>query len=53
MNFIKVIDQDVYLLNKEITLDFLKTNFKDLFEGLGHIGKEYDIQLKENVNPVI
>jgi len=34
-NFIKVLDQDVNLIHQEVTLENIKSNFSDLFDGLG------------------
>ena len=53
MNFIKIMDQDICLIEKDLCFDQVKKEFADLFQGLGQIGGEYNIELNENINPVI
>lgn len=49
MRFIKIVEEDVNLVNKEITLEYLREKYNDLFTGLGCFPGEYDISIDDKI----
>lgn len=49
MKFVKIIEEDINLIDKELTIDFIQDHYKDLFTGLGCFPGEYDIEIDQNI----
>jgi len=47
------LQHDINILNKELTIDDIKTSYKDVFTGLGCMRGEYDIQINDEIKPVV
>lgn len=43
MKFIEIKEEDVNVINKDVQLNQIKEEYKDLFSGLGCFPGEYDI----------
>ena len=44
---------DIIFLQSVLTLDQVKTDYKDVFTGLGCFSGEYKMQLKDKAQPVV
>ena len=56
MDFIKFNDKDINFIENnvpELTLQYIKENYSDLFNGLGCFEHEYDIKIDENEVPKV
>ena len=49
----KIIENDIRAIYKSGINDINIEDYKDIFEGVGKLGKEYNIKLDESVTPTV
>ena len=53
LEVIKINTEQVHLVKDQLTLNAIKQQYGEVFQGLGEMEQEYEIQLDENVQPVV
>ena len=53
LEVIKINTEQVHLVKDQLTLNAIKQQYGEVFQGLGEMEQEYEIQLDDSVQPVV